>query len=512
MMKILPQIVTTFLAVGATFIAAYLIYLYSSQANIDEKIQIKGSKIVSLIKKAPTYKLGFLSNDLNLVNNYREKYPNKSLIFIYEKISNDLISAHLFKNKDSIDRLASFKTDNPMGPTVWLYLMQKSVHYLSPSEIWWPGRGFVQAQGSLPPTPKQAELFPFGPLGVEKWSDDFQIIRNYTHFLYTYKDILLDDVQSFVNQIDESPQKERYKKINFAEWIENIENLLLDIDNENFHIQSLLRLKQRYLKEARLPNFSWITTLGILSFISGVAIPLIIIGLRIESSIPSTINIVIFITTFAFLIGSIVLVGKDVLSSHKSEVHIKYLLPLKKQLLDYKNLRNQREFYNYDIVNQLLEEKKSLKLSPRLIDSLKNYRQMVVESNDCSDNVVNIISEAIKQSTVIKSYKADPQSGGQALSIISLFSLDDRKDFFEKLKEGSHTFIVQINYERHTKDIYKIKSPSNITQFKEIESEFNKIYDNFLKQEDIQSCISKRKTLGKYRDKLLVEIIKLTGK
>lgn len=511
MMKTLPQIVTTFLAVGATFIAAYLVYLYSSQANIDEKIQIKGSKIVSLIKKAPTYKLHLWSNDYYLVKAYKEKYPNKSLIFIYEKISNDLMIAIHYTQKVQSSILASFEKNNsnskgPILGRIYLNLMRKSVDYLSPREIWWPGRWGSLARGNLLPTPKEAELFPFGPLGVEKWSDDFRIIRNYTNSLYYYKHMFLNDLQSFINQSDDEVN---YNKSNYKEWIDNTENLLSNIENENYQIQSLLRLRQRYSIEARLPNVSWISTLGIFSFISGVAIPLIIIGLRAENSIPSTVNIVFFITTFALLIGSIVLIGKDILSPHKSEVHIKYFLPLKRQLLDYKNTKHLVENYDCEIVNQLLDEKKSLKLPQRLIESLETYRKIVIENKTYMDDVADLISKDIKQNDVLRSYKADPQSSGQWVSIISLLSLDGRKNFFEKLEPN---FIFQIGYDGGIRDIYKIKSPSNKTQLKEIESEFNKIYDNCLKQENVQSYNSKRKTLEEYRDKLLVEITELTGK
>ena len=147
------------------------------------KYKLKVQKIVSLIKKAPTYKLGLWSNELGLVNNYKEKYPRKSSVFIYEKIANDLSTTIFDVQKVSDSTLASFAKNNSPGSIlgrIYLNLMEKSVDHLSPSEIWWPGRGIVGARSYLAPTPKQAELFPFGPLGVEKWTDDFRLIRNYT--------------------------------------------------------------------------------------------------------------------------------------------------------------------------------------------------------------------------------------------------------------------------------------------------------------------------------------------
>ena len=178
-MKTLPQIIATFLAVGATFIAAYLIYLYSAQANIDEKIQIKGIEISNLLKSAPTYRLRFWNPGFYLLKEYRKKYPKKSLVLLYHSIANDLSSAVNFDNTDAVQRLSSFEKGNLKGPVlgrIWLRLMENSMDYLAPPEVWWPSKGHLLGGSSLPKSTEQAELFPFGPLGVEKWSNDFKII------------------------------------------------------------------------------------------------------------------------------------------------------------------------------------------------------------------------------------------------------------------------------------------------------------------------------------------------
>ena len=123
-----------------------------------------------------------------------------------------------------------------------------------------------------------------------------------------------------------------------------------------------------------------------------------------------------------------------------------------------------------------------------------------MKANASIESVIGLISQNINKSKVLRSYKADPQSGGQWVNIISLLSLDGRKKFLEKLKKGSNTFILMISYQAGTgttgigtKTIYKIKLPSNETHLEEIESEFNKIFDNCLKQRKCQKLHLKKK-------------------
>ena len=65
MIKILPQIVGTFLAIGCTFIAAYMIYIVSTQTSIDEKIQNEGALISSIFEDYPKRRNPFWAGDIN---------------------------------------------------------------------------------------------------------------------------------------------------------------------------------------------------------------------------------------------------------------------------------------------------------------------------------------------------------------------------------------------------------------------------------------------------------------
>ena len=516
MLKTLPQIIATFLAVGATFIAAYLIYLYSSQANIDEKVQVRGAEISNLLVSASTYKLRFWNSDTFLIKKYKEVYSQEPLVLIYHKIASDLTMSVISPdfNKDATERLASFKRGNLEGPIhgrIFFQLIRNSMDYLAPPEVWWPGKGNIIGGTDLPKSTQQAELYPFGPLGVEKWSNDFRIIKKYIDYLYYHKHDFIDDVESYIEQVEDKSLQKAYKKNDFNKWADEIEGTLLKIETENNYVASLLRLKKKYLISNRMPNLFWISLTGILSFVFGIAIPLIIISLRIENSVPATINVLIVIVAFLFMIGSVILIAQDVLSAHRSEVQVKYYMPLKKQLSEHKRLQSQQDVFEYEIVNQLIAEQTTLKLPNGLCDSLEKYQQFVIENNACIGKVADLVSEAIKQSTVLKKYVADPQSGGLHISIISLFSKDARIDFLNKLKEKPQNMILRILHDRGYTEIYKIKPLSTDLEFKEVESEFNNIYDELLKQGDIRDCLSKRPLLEKHIDELLETVTKLIG-
>lgn len=509
MLKPLAQIIATFLAIGATFLAAYLIYLYSSRANIDEKIQIEGSEIATNLRSAPTYKNLFSSSVLgdSLIKKYQTKYPNESRLHIFEKIASDLVGAGVFNKEDSLNMLSAAEfgrvKDYIIG-RVYFWLVETSMDYLVPEEVYWPGRGHVKRL-NYPPATSQTELFPFGPLGVEQWTSDFQVILNYLDFLHTHKEFFLNDIEQFIEKSDDD-LKNLYSKFDYKNWLLGMEKVLITIETHNYRVQSLLRLKKSYSIKERLPNLKWIIVLGIGCFILGIAIPLVFLAFNFEH-IPTTINLVIGIAAFAFLIGGVFMLGKDVMSAQKSEVYIKYFMPLKKQLIKY-NTRNQLIVFDVAIVNQIIKlyENNEIELSKELKKLLKQYRDTVNKSNTCSEQIAEILAKEIKQSEMLRTYVAEPLSGGQTVDILSPLWADLRKSFFEKLHESSDNFIVQQNYERMTIDVFKIKSPPTKEQKSEIEREINRIYDKYSALPDFQFCTSKRNTLDTLRNKLIEKI------
>ncbi len=518
MIEILPQVVATLLAIGAAFVSAYLIYFRSARDGINEKILDIRLEIANLLKFAPIYELRekIFLNDFHLMKRYREKYPNKSNLFIYKTIALDLYKATMpFPEGRKImdEMLETFNKDNPKGigiGGVWLKLVENSLDYLVPEGVWWKNYWHIEAASNLPHSSQKVETFPFGPIAVEKWSDDFNTIRFYTGYLYKKRDYFLKDMRTFIGKIDDDNLKKGYKDLDFVRWIEEVEDILQKIDAKNLRVQNLLRRKKSYSRKVHLPDLSWIISTGVLALVIGIFVPLAMLCLKTEN-FSTLLNAVIGVLAFGFLVWSVGLIIKDLLLLHKDELVVRYLIPLEKQLSDYKRQKPQKVVFDYEMVNQLVSEEKGLKIPEKLKNALKEYQSAVIESNICSEKIADLVSEEIQKSELLKRYWASPTSGGLCMSILSPFYPEERNTLLEILK-GDDNLILEINYEGASKDVVKIKPPSNESQIKKISSELDRIYDDFLKRDDVSSCIEKRKKLERCRDKLLVQLQKLTGK
>jgi hypothetical protein len=515
MIKTLSQIVASFLALVIGFIVAYLIYLNSVQANIDEELQVKGSEIVSILKTAPIYKYEpyLYVSDFNLLMQYQDKYPDKSPVDIHEQIAQDLFNAIPFEQKDAIDRLAEFKEHNAKGPIlgrIWINLIKNSVDNLAPGEVWWPGRGHVLASSGYPRSTEQTELFPFGPLGVEQWSNDFQAVKNNVDFLIYKKEYFLEDLQEFFKQSDEEWIKKRGRIFDFKGWIKEIEDVLLKIEKENNHIQSLLRLKKSYSLTNRLPNIRLIGLLNFLAFISGVVVPILFLCFKKdENELSPSINLFIAGTTFIFLIGGTAFLIKDVAFPHKNEyVETKYLFTLRKQLIDDKNSHEQRVSFDYRILSHLLSDKSTIDLPKELISLLEQYRKAVIDSNSCSEKMSRALSDDLSQSNILKAYKV--KADGHTERIMDLMSLEKRRLFFEKTFNPFNIIPFEAEYGGFTRIVLTIRLPESVEQINQIKTEIDRVYNKHLESENGKDCISMRNSLKNTREKLMIHLSKLT--
>lgn len=205
--------------------------------------------------------------------------------------------------------------------------------------------------------------------------------------------------------------KKHLTEIDCEGWLREMDNAFSSIETHNDRIRSLLTLKKNYSTEERLPNIKWIVFLSALCFTFGILILFIFLYFRLEDPAPPIVNMVITVASFVFLFGGNILLIKDVLPSHRKESYVKYILPLKKQLLRYKTQSPQMVSFDYATVNQALSDN-SIKLSRKLVNLLEQYQKAVIASNSCSRQIAEILSEAIQQSDVLKSYRAEPLSGG----------------------------------------------------------------------------------------------------
>lgn len=517
MIKTLSQIVASFLALVIGFIVAYLIYLNSVQANIDEKIQDNGSEIASLIKNAPvyadTYNRLLWVFDYRPLTNYQELFPASSIIDIHKQIAQDLAMAWVFEKQDAMDRLSVFKDLNGKGPIygrIWINLLKKSIDYLAPQEIWWPGRTPVPVQLGFPRPTAQDELFPFGPLGVEQWSNDFLAINNNIEFLLYYKEYFIPDLQQFIKYANKDRRRNKLE-LDSNDLVNQIDDVVSKIESKNNHIQNLLKLKKNYLLTNRLPHIFWISLLYALALMSGVLIPIVLLCLKKdENDLSLRLNLLIASTTIIFLISGTACLIKDVAFANNNEyIEAKYLSTLRTQLIKDNNSHEQRVSFDYRSVSHLLSDKSKTDLPKELINLLEQYRNAVVDSNRCSEQMIESLSDALQKSTILSAYKN--KSGGYSEKIWALISLERRSAFYEKLLAPLNIISFETAYGGFSRYDLTIKLPNNIEQIREIQSEIDRVYNKHLDSENGNDCISKRNILKNNREKVMMHISKLTG-
>jgi len=171
-MDIFIQVVATLLSIGAAFIAAYLVHLFSAQSNVEQQIQVVGNQIANSLKNNSKTPIPFL-NGYPLIKTYLEKHPDKTRLDALMGVSFELLSARIFQNEEAKRRLSLFEETNEKGPVsgrIFFWLMREFIYVLSPEIAKVYPIGFSCRIDSF--KEKQSELFPLGPLGVEQWSKD----------------------------------------------------------------------------------------------------------------------------------------------------------------------------------------------------------------------------------------------------------------------------------------------------------------------------------------------------
>ncbi|HEX3034712.1 MAG TPA: hypothetical protein VHT73_06190 [Thermodesulfobacteriota bacterium] len=329
MLSLLAQIVTTFLAILATFLAAYGIYLISNQANIDAEIQKEGTEIVNKLQKAPIKKIPLLYHDIDLYSSYKIQNPDLGGIDLLQKIARDL----LFEKDKIVEIATEGNVSGKATGRVAFWLLQRSLDSLAPNKVYWPGRGGLITSSSR--SSEQESLFPFGPIGVKNWLQDFPKVNYVLKFLLLNKDIFLSDYKQFLAELD-SPWKEQdyLHKFDYASWLNEMEDTVDSIENNYNNVSSLIRLKDNYSIKNRLSHLKWILALSVASFLLGVFLPLLTIGLEIESEVPSIVNILFLLVNVIVIFGIIIQLGLDIsVSSHNKYAIYRYYISLRDQLL-----------------------------------------------------------------------------------------------------------------------------------------------------------------------------------
>lgn len=122
MMELLAQVISTFIAIGVSFYTGYAIYLISSQANINTKIQEEANSIVETFNEYPSNQNPFsFYGDFYLLKKYKKMYPYKTKLELLNCIANDLLVISVSQHTDIYNRFSNCLGDNYLSKAGYIY-------------------------------------------------------------------------------------------------------------------------------------------------------------------------------------------------------------------------------------------------------------------------------------------------------------------------------------------------------------------------------------------------------
>lgn len=503
MISTLAQIITTFLAIMATFLAAYGIYLASTQANIDAEIQQGGAEIVNELQRAPVDKIPLAYFDIFLLNHYRTKYPNLGGIDLFEKATTDLI---LSTDPSAMEIAEKGNIPGRVRGRVAFWVLMRALDYLAPGKVYWPGRhGLITSSTSYT---EQEFLFPFGPIGVKNWLEDFAKVQHIFKVILStvYRYFILEDYRQFLKELD-SPWKEAkdLHEFDYSKWLSEMEFTLDSIGKHYNRILILTRLKESYSIKNRIPHLSWILILSSFSFLLGILLPLGILGLGVESKVPQTVNLILLIVNMTLILGISIQLGLDIrVSSYKKFPIYRYYISLRDQLVNDQKKGPEELTINHDLVSQLLIDQKEIGLSQQSVQILEEYKNAVHQYNISSERLAGLLAEEIQSSGILAKHKVESETEVQATTgILVLLEQNARKDFIDHNLNPGKTILIQVQHGHVTENLIKLKSPEDKKQLEAFANEINRIYKAYEDHQNYKDYELARKNLRESQQRLL---------
>ncbi|MEW6715351.1 MAG: hypothetical protein AB1306_09720 [Nitrospirota bacterium] len=278
MVKTLSQIVATILSVEAAFMAAFLVFLFTSQASLDEQIKEEGLQIARILRDPPTTKLSVFADGYKLLEKYKERYPkeSQSRISLLNSMVKRIILSSVVGKPPAQSSLENKISTFPEIGRAYIWIIEEYMECLS-------GNMYIHFAGSLGEGDVESkfnykeEAFPYGLKDTVKWSNEFIVIMNAYGILSTpfKKDHYLSTFEKYLQQ----PEINKFvKDINYRQWMQETKEWFDKIENHNSKVQSFLTLKELNSVKMRLPHLRQINFYMILSLLVGVIYPLFLLS------------------------------------------------------------------------------------------------------------------------------------------------------------------------------------------------------------------------------------------
>jgi hypothetical protein len=508
MMGVTAQIATAIIALVLTLVAAYIVFLSTSQANTEAQILEEGARIVELLRKSPAQQVQIPYLDMFLRQHYQQKHPDLSgAALLYGILFEANLSSGLVNKNLEIEEVgAKGNAPGELTSRITLWVVQESFTMLAPSGVSRPVYSISRSYGPNPDISpgSQEAVFPFGLLGVEHWLREFRIVEQTVSLanIFPVKDSTVENIKKFLS---DGPEFYRsFQKYDYGDWLTRMEQAVAVLAEHATRVSSLLRLRDNFSIQTKLPSLKWLLPLGSILLLAGVVIPLLIVGLGDEKQVPPQVNIATLGVVLVISITAIWLLAVDITRSPEEQfASIRYFMPLQKQLVSDAQKEYSEVTFSFDLISGILADSDRLGLSPKEVKLLSKYRDAIRNSNLESDAAATELGTQFQASQILKKYKAPLDSGGTGFPILSPFSTNQIE-----IKPNT-TVIVQANRGRVTTDIIK----TNVLEenLNEVQQEFAQIYEGFRGQAAYKSLVQRRDELRHARQELLTWLARKIG-
>ena len=257
---------------------------------------------------------------------------------------------------------------------------------------------------------------------MESWLKSFNFIRPLYEYLHANQNTFTIDLKKYLEALHDGKEKEFYEKFDYGSLLSTTywgvyKELVKKVDE----INAKQLLLEQYDPEKRIPNLSTIFFLFSISFVTGILLPLLLPSSFMSYPIKLTLVLISFIPLIVIIFSTI----SEFKKTGKYDFAYEYICPLKKQLVNYQRSEFQDAIFNYDLVNQLLKESKKKNISKGLLNFLEQYRQLVIDSNNLSEKVVDDVLTEIKNNHYISELIGKGSGQRQPISFLKILSADN---------------------------------------------------------------------------------------
>jgi hypothetical protein len=427
MMSLIAQLVTTYLALVLATLAAYAIFLLTTQATIDADIQKLGGEIKQDVADAHVLDAPVLYADIFLLQEYRKEHPGDSDLALLSRIASELSFAALpfpegeaqsFPSAEAMLTLAAKgNMPGPIRGRLAVWTIRESFGALVGRRGDLGVSAFVLGQQVRTNFGSAKLLFPEGPLAVDPWLDRASLATGaVSAVLFPFqRPVLVADLDKYVKGAE---MRRAISAYDFKTWWDRAESLRQTVVSRSTQLVTLASLRNAFAIETRLRSMKWIALLGGLLLLLGIVVPLWVMGLRLEDAMPPPANLGLTMAVLSVSVGLGWLVGSDI-TARPSTSAVRHLEPLLEQIRAFRQTGRSNVTLSLELVNEALadQSRDGLTRGERIV--VHRLQVAILKSNEASDKVVELLSEAFRQDSLLQAHNK-PGIGGTSLSPLAL--------------------------------------------------------------------------------------------